>query len=124
MEHLLKQNLKLKVLEEEVLKYKALVDCYKSETQYTSNLLSKTNKEKMDLFQEKKELRKENKALKEELEKLKSQGGGNGGGGNEKIVEVPIVVFKDREVEKEVIKEVVVEKRVEVPLIIYKDSKK
>ena len=36
--------------EEEVEKYKALVDCYKSENKYTSSLLSKTNKEKMELF--------------------------------------------------------------------------
>lgn len=56
MAELIKMNLKMRVLEEEVEKYKALVDCYKSENKYTSSLLSKTNKEKMELYKEKREL--------------------------------------------------------------------
>jgi hypothetical protein len=47
------------VLESEVEKYKALVECYKSENKYSSDLLSKTNKEKMQLFKEKKEVKAE-----------------------------------------------------------------
>ena len=55
----------MKVLSTEVEKYKALVDCYKSEIKYSSELLTKTNKEKTQILQE-------NKYKAEELNKLKS----------------------------------------------------
>lgn len=67
MEELIKLNLKANVLEKEIEKYKALVECYKSETKYASQLLFKTNKEKMQFFAEKKEKNQEVKQHKASL---------------------------------------------------------